>query len=81
MPELLASENTTVFHYEGNTTPPTSYGEWNTVGSSRSKVKRLLIAVQVIAEVMRHLVDRYGIEEVSQWPLEVTICRAQSRIP
>jgi len=55
MPVLLASGNTTVFHYEANVTPPSSISQWNTL----------------VSTLLTHLIDRYGIDEVSQWPLEV----------
>jgi len=55
MPTLLSSGNTTVFHYQGNTTPPSSYSQW----------------AELITAFVSHLVERYGIDEVRQWPMEV----------
>ncbi|MGY4645206.1 GH39 family glycosyl hydrolase [Cellulomonas sp. URHB0016] len=55
MPSELASGDQTVFWWKGNVTPPASYDEW----------RALVVAV------VRHLVDRYGIEEVRTWPIEV----------
>ncbi|WP_298346565.1 hypothetical protein [Ferrimicrobium sp.] len=56
MPEALASDpSKTVFTYRGIVSPPTDWSEW-----------RLL--VRSFAE---HLVERYGLEEVAQWPFEV----------
>ena len=55
MPSTLASGNTTVFQYRGNVTPPKDSAAWATL------VQRLA----------RHSVDRYGVDEVSQWFFEV----------
>lgn len=55
MPSALASGAKTVFHYQGNITPPKSYDEW----------------AELIEALARHLVDRYGVNEVSQWFFEV----------
>lgn len=55
MPEALASGTKTVFHYKGNITPPKSYQEWG----------------QLIEALARHLVQRYGKEEVRTWFFEV----------
>lgn len=55
MPEALASGTKTVFHYKGNITPPRSYQEWG----------------EFIEELARHLVKRYGKEEVRKWFFEV----------
>lgn len=55
MPEALASGDATVFWWKGNITPPTSYEAW----------------ADLVRATLRHLVDRYGIEEVSTWPVEV----------
>ncbi|HHW49244.1 MAG TPA: beta-xylosidase [Clostridiaceae bacterium] len=55
MPEALASGTKTVFHYKGNVTPPRDYKEWGTL----------------IEKLTRHLVSRYGIEEVRSWYFEV----------
>lgn len=55
MPEKLASGSQTIFYWKGNTTPPKSYEKWTTM------VKALL----------EHLIERYGREEVLQWPIEV----------
>ncbi|MDE4541144.1 beta-xylosidase [Thermoanaerobacterium sp. R66] len=55
MPEALASGEETVFHYKGNITPPKDYKEWG----------------NLIEALARHLVDRYGIEEVEKWYFEV----------
>src|SRR6266446_6681287 len=55
MPEALASGHTTVFHYRGNVTPPRDYKKWATL----------------IRQLVRHWVERYGINEVRQWFFEV----------
>jgi len=56
MPELLASRsNETIFHYKGGISPPASYQKW----------AKLMIAF------VQHLVDRYGLEEISHWDFEV----------
>jgi xylan 1,4-beta-xylosidase len=55
MPEALASGNTTIFHYKGNVTPPKSYRDWATL----------------ISKLVGHWVDRYGLDEVRTWFLEV----------
>lgn len=55
MPRALASGDDTVFHYEGNITPPRDMAQW-------SELMRRLVA---------HWVDRYGIDEVAQWYFEV----------
>ncbi len=55
MPIRLASGDETVFSYRGNVTPPREPKEWATL----------------IDKLVRHWVMRYGIDEVSQWFLEV----------
>ena len=55
MPPDLASGSKTVMHYADNVTPPKDWGEWD----------------KLIRKLARHLIDRYGIEEVSTWPIEV----------
>ncbi|MEU9364253.1 xylan 1,4-beta-xylosidase [Streptomyces avermitilis] len=55
MPEELASGDRTVFWWRGNVTPPRSYDEW----------------ARLVRATLTHLVDRYGIEEVRTWPIEV----------
>jgi xylan 1,4-beta-xylosidase len=55
MPKALASGNRTVFHYEANVTPPKDLQAWQ----------------DLIDRLVRHWVDRFGIEEVATWPLEV----------
>ncbi|MEH0547662.1 xylan 1,4-beta-xylosidase [Streptomyces sp. B21-105] len=55
MPQDLASGSQTVFWWHGNVTPPRSYREW----------------ADLVRAVVVHLVDRYGIDEVRTWPIEV----------
>jgi len=55
MPTALASGSRTVFHYRGNVTPPKDYKQWSTL----------------IRRLVRHWVDRYGIQEVRTWFFEV----------
>jgi xylan 1,4-beta-xylosidase len=55
MPSALASGTKTVFHYLGNITPPASYDEW----------------ARLIGTLTRHLVERYGIDELRTWYFEV----------
>lgn len=55
MPEALASGTATCFHYKGNVTPPADYDQW----------------AALIKALTRHLVQRYGIEEVRTWFFEV----------
>ena len=56
MPEVLAADpNATVFTYRGIISPPTDWAEWRAV----------------VTALATHLVDRYGIEEVSRWGFEV----------
>ncbi|MFD2797635.1 xylan 1,4-beta-xylosidase [Promicromonospora vindobonensis] len=55
MPEALASGTDTVFWWKGNITPPRDHREW----------------AGLVRATLRHLVDRYGLDEVSTWPVEV----------
>jgi xylan 1,4-beta-xylosidase len=56
MPAALAANPTqTVFAYKGITSPPRSYSKWGAL----------------VHELVRHLVDRYGMEEVETWYFEV----------
>lgn len=53
MPTQLASDpNKTVFYNPFNTSPPKDMGEWS----------------RFISDFTRHLITRYGREEVSSWP-------------
>jgi xylan 1,4-beta-xylosidase len=55
MPSALASGDQTVFWWHGNVTPPSSHTEW----------------ADLVRATLSHLIDRYGIEMVRQWPIEV----------
>src|SRR5580700_1719253 len=56
MPQKLAAHNLLhVFWYKPNVSPPKDWDKWN----------------DLIAQFARHLVDRYGLDEVSQWYFEV----------
>ena len=55
MPSQLASGDDTVFWWKGNITPPRDHGEWTAL----------------VQALLRHQIDRYGIEEVRRWPVEV----------
>lgn len=55
MPDLLASGNKTWSHSGANVTPPKSWEAWSTL----------------VSAFATHLIDRYGINEVSTWNFEV----------
>ncbi|MFJ2903834.1 xylan 1,4-beta-xylosidase [Streptomyces sp. NPDC087212] len=55
MPEELASGRQTVFWWRGNVTPPASHQEW----------------AALVRATLVHLIDRYGLDEVRTWPIEV----------
>lgn len=55
MPEKLASGTQTVFYWKGNVTPPKDYGAWT----------------DLVTVTLRHLMGRYGSDEVVTWPVEV----------
>lgn len=55
MPKDLASGKQTVFWWEGNVTPPKSYQLW----------------CDLVENTLKHLIDRYGINEVLLWPIEI----------
>jgi xylan 1,4-beta-xylosidase len=55
MPAGLASGDQTVFWWNGNVTPPRSWPEW----------------ADLVRATISHLVDRYGLDEVRGWPIEV----------
>lgn len=55
MPYGLSSSEKTQFHYRANVTPPRDYDLWATL----------------IEKLAAHWVERYGIDEVSQWFFEV----------
>ena len=55
MPDKMASGDQTIFYWKGNTTPPKSYEAW----------------CDMVTATLRHLMERYGAEEVVSWPIEV----------
>ncbi len=57
MPKKLASNKDALhaFWYKQNVSPPKDYSKWD----------------EMIRQFTKHLVDRYGIDEVSQWYFEV----------
>jgi xylan 1,4-beta-xylosidase len=55
MPGALATGPETVFWWKGNITPPTDQRAW----------------AAMVNALLRHLIDRYGLEEVRTWPIEV----------
>ncbi len=55
MPKALASGEATVFWWKGNITPPKSYEKWG----------------DLIQAFVRHEIERYGQDEVTQWYFEV----------
>jgi len=55
MPGALASNKWTIFWYRGNTTPPKDPSQWG----------------ELVGSLAKHLVDRYGIQEVEAWNFEV----------
>ncbi len=54
-PSTLSSGSKTVFHYGANVTPPKDYAEW----------------ARFVGRLIRHWIERYGIDEVSTWFFEV----------
>ena len=55
MPAALASGEQTVFWWRGNVTPPRDHAEW----------------AALVRATVGHLVDRYGLDQVRSWPIEV----------
>jgi len=55
MPAVMASGTQTMFNYKMNVTPPKSYQEWSLL----------------VETFTRHLVERYGLDEVRTWYFEV----------
>ncbi|HZU55750.1 MAG TPA: xylan 1,4-beta-xylosidase [Actinocrinis sp.] len=55
MPAALASGTQTVFWWRGNVTPPSDHREW----------------AALVRATVTHLVDRYGLDQVRGWPIEV----------
>ena len=55
MPAALASGSSTIFFYRGNTTPPKEMAKW----------------AELVGALGKHCIERYGIQEVSNWNFEV----------
>jgi xylan 1,4-beta-xylosidase len=55
MPGALASNKWTTFWYRGNVTPPKDPSQWG----------------ELVGNLAKHLVDRYGVQEVAAWNFEV----------
>lgn len=55
MPEKMASGDQTVFYWKGNVTPPRDMAAWTAL----------------VQATLRHLMNRYGADEVVAWPIEV----------
>ena len=55
MPKALASGTQTIFYWRGHVTPPRDMKAWT----------------DLVQATLRHLCERYGIEEVSTWPCEI----------
>ncbi|MBQ8150819.1 MAG: xylan 1,4-beta-xylosidase [Clostridia bacterium] len=55
MPGAIASGTQTIFYWKGNTTPPAKDEDWT----------------DLVKATLRHLIERYGYEEVVTWPCEV----------
>jgi len=55
MPRQLATQTETLFWWKAHCSPPTDMGRW----------------VELVDTTVRHWIDRYGIDEVRQWPFEV----------
>lgn len=55
MPSQLARSNETVFWWKGHISPPSDMSKWKSL----------------VREFVRHCLNRYGVEEVTQWYFEV----------
>lgn len=55
MPEKMASGSQTIFYWKGNATPPKNYADWTAL----------------VRATLKHLMERYGADEVVTWPIEV----------
>jgi xylan 1,4-beta-xylosidase len=54
MPEALSSGDSYVFHYKGNNNPPKNWNDWS----------------DLVTAFAKHIIDRYGIDEVKDWYFE-----------
>ena len=55
MPDDLASGTETTFFWKGKISPPKDYKKWT----------------DLVQATLRHLIERYGIDEIRNWPVEV----------
>lgn len=55
MPGKIAKSKNTVFWWQANGSPPTDYDKWH----------------YLLKETVKHLTDRYGVDEVKTWYFEV----------
>jgi len=55
MPRALATQTETLFWWKAHCSPPKDMNRW----------------VELVTATVRHWIDRYGIDEVRQWPFEV----------
>lgn len=55
MPHAMAGGTQTLFYWRANVTPPADMGKWTAM----------------VKATLRHLAERYGEREVSEWPCEV----------
>lgn len=55
MPRKMASGDQTIFYWRGNVTPPAEYERWT----------------KMVQALLNHLMERYGEEDVVNWPIEV----------
>ena len=55
MPAALSTDGNSVFHYRANVTPPKRMEDW----------------AMLMTTLVGHWVERYGVDEVAEWPLEV----------
>lgn len=55
MPRALATQTETLFWWKAHGSPPTDMARW----------------VELVTTTVRHWIERYGIDEVRQWPFEV----------
>lgn len=55
MPKALASGDSVIFHWKMNTSEPKDYSEWG----------------QLVTAFIKHMIQRYGFDEVKTWYFEV----------
>lgn len=55
MPKKMASGEQAIFYWRGNVTPPKDYNDWT----------------NLVVATLKHLMERYGADEVVTWPIEV----------